>query len=817
MGMRTWMQDLARVSRGIVRRPAHRIAIVFTLALGVAANAAILGAAGRLASAAPAISDPGSLVVLQLEYRQSGGDSKAVAAWSYPLWRAFVDGTRGRLETAAYTPNPIHVNLGGVEAAARARVEIVSGNYFALLGVPASAGRALQEADDRADAPDLAVASEALARREFGSTAAAVGRTVRLNDRVFTVVGVAGGGFTGLSERAELWVPMSSAPKLTFANRLKGKTSFWHRVVARTSESAQDGVLESGARAAAAQVALVEVFGAGELHVAASGWMELRRNPALARSLLLLQAAVAALLLLAILNATHLAVAAGIERRREQGVRLALGADRAAIVRAQMLESTLLGLATAGLGLLVGQLVASALIGLLQPEAAAHLAQGTPGLGSTVATCGMALAASLVVGLVAASRLSRLSPQAALAPVQSSGARLGYWRQGSIALQTGLAVLMLAGAMLAVRGAQRVLSAPLGFEPEGALAGAIQVPNSRNAEGEATRIFERAVGDARALPGVRFAGAVNCLPLSGGCDHVGMTVAGRPLAEGEPPLAVTMNMVSGQAFEALGIPLRQGRTVAETDRSNAPRVAWISEAAARQYWPAGDALGARIRLSVGWGDENDHAEVVGIVGDVPIERVGEAPAPVVYLSIWQFSYPENAVVLRTSGDAQALVAPLRGLTRGIDPDLPVFDLATLSERVASATRTERGLALVTGAFALLALLLAGAGVHGMVAFHVARRTREFGVRSALGASAGHVLGDLLRSSGMPALAGLAAGLLVAVTAGPLLARQLALPDGNDPLALLGIVALVALAFALALAAPARRALSVPPMAALRSE
>ena len=207
--------EIGHTLRAIARRPSHRVAIVFTLALGLGANAAIFDAAERLHAAAPAVRSPEELAVLQLEYRRPDGSSQSFSNWSYPLWQGFVEGAGASLESAAYTPSPVQVNLGGTERATRAGVEIVSGNYFALLGVAPASGRVLGAADDRPDAPDVGVLGERLARAQFGSAEAALGKSVRLNDREFQVVGVVADGFRGLSERAELWVPMASAPKLT--------------------------------------------------------------------------------------------------------------------------------------------------------------------------------------------------------------------------------------------------------------------------------------------------------------------------------------------------------------------------------------------------------------------------------------------------------------------------------------------------------------------------------------------------------------------------------------------------------------------------
>jgi len=467
-------------------------------------------------------------------------------------------------------------------------------------------------------------------------------------------------------------------------------------------------------------------------------------------------------------------------------------------------------------GIAMGAWLGSAMLGLLAPGAAAQLS-GASWRGMDLRVLALALAAGAVVGAVAASRVARLAPSAALVPVQSSASRLGRWRGASIAFQALLAVLLLALAGSALQSAERLRSTPVGFAPEGVLSGRVQVPSRPADRPGADAVFAALLEGAKALPGVTHAATANCLPLSDACDRTGLRIEGRSEAPGEAKLETGMNMVSGDYFAAMGIPIQAGRAIENADRTGSKRVAVISDTTARLYWPDGGALGARIQLAVGWGEADDWAEVVGIVGDVPLARPGEAPEPLVYLSQWQFSYGENNVLLKSAGDPGLLAAPLGDLMRRTDPDLPVFDVSALEVRVAAATAMERGLALVSSAFALLALLLAVTGVHGVLAFHLSRRTRELGVRAALGASRGRLLSELVRGAGLPALAGIAAGIAAVALGGPTLAARAALPGSID-LALLGAAAvLVLLALLLAAALPAWRAARVDPMVALRHE
>jgi predicted permease len=335
-------------------------------------------------------------------------------------------------------------------------------------------------------------------------------------------------------------------------------------------------------------------------------------------------------------------------------------------------------------------------------------------------------------------------------------------------------------------------------------------------DGGGQRLFRDATDRLAALPGVRGAAAGYCLPVVGGCDHVRMTIAGE-LNPAEADHEVWLNMVDDAYLAALGVPVVAGRGILRSDAVGAPAVALVSEAAARRYWPGRDPLGQRIRVSVGWPENEGWAEVVGVVRDVTYGDLRGAAQPGVYLPLAQFSYRANYLVAKVAGNPDAAIPAMRAMLRELDPQLPLWDPAPMTRHVATATAAERFSMVLLTAFGVLALALATVGIYGVIAYSVAGRTRELGLRIALGARAGRVLALVFGQGFVIVGIGMAAGAVGAVAVTRVLRVQLYEVSPADPVTLLAALLVLTAAAATAIWLPARRAARIAPMEALRHE
>ncbi|NIR44381.1 MAG: ABC transporter permease [Gemmatimonadetes bacterium] len=815
------MNDLRYALRSLRKNPGFAVVAVITLALGIAANTVIFSAVHTVLLRPLPYDRPEQLRLVQPVLQPTDAPPDTLGWWSYPMYELFQETDHGFSELAAYTPRPRAYNLSGVDAPTRVRVEMVSASYFPLLGVEAAVGRTfLPEENVTPGQAPVALVSHELWQRQYGADSSLVDRTISLNSIPFTVVGVLPPGFAGLSEQAQVWVPMMMAPPLTFANRLRGATSFWHFVVGRTSvgrtEAAQESRLQAAARAVDEQLPLQDAFGDVRLAFASRSLAEARIDPSVRAALTVLMGAVAFVLLIVCVNVANLLLTQTAKRRRELGVKLAIGARRVQIIRQLFIESTTLALLGGAAAVLVA-LWGLDLLRSLAPTAAWQAVEFSElSLNAPVLVFNFAVAAlvGVVIGVLPALR----TPERELDAVLKESSRSLASRVGArgvlVSVQVGLALVLLAGAGLMLESLARLRSTPLGFETEGLLTVNVELARQAYPEDEAIRFLDQAARRLSDLPGVERATVGNCLPLAGHCDRVRMEIQGEARGPDEPGHEVWTNMIDGEYFRTLGIPLQAGRTFQPTDRIEAPRVAIINEAAARAYWPDENPIGARIQLSVGW---DDWAEVVGVVGDTRISSVAAESRPGVYLPYAQWFYRSNYLVVSTAGDPLAYVDAVRQVVRDLDPNLPIWDVQTMRERVAGAIAPTRFSTTLLALAAGLATLLAAVGVFGVMAFNVAGRTREFGMRMALGATAPDVVRLVVRQGMRFTLAGLAGGLVTALILTRFLTTQLYQVRPTDPLTLgtvsvvLGLVALTAAYL------PARRAATIDPVEALREE
>jgi len=803
------LHDVRYGLRQLRRTPGLTAAAVVTLALGIGANAAIYSVVEAVLLRPLPVPDPERVVVVEQTSRE---------AEPLPLSPGnFVDfGARQDVFEAFGAASARSLILTGGEPERLTGANASPGFLEVIAGTPLH-GRLLQASDAAPGAEPVAVLSDALWKRRFAADPGVVGRTIAINDQLHTIVGVAPPGLQ-YPEGAENWMPLVfERGELLPAER----NSHYLEVVARLAPGISLERARGRLEGIAAQL--------GEEYPPSNAGFGARLEPLHDRivgpvrfSLFLLLGAVGFVLLIACANVANLLLARASARRREMAVRAALGAGRARLVRQLLTESLLLAGAGGAAGLAIATWCLE-VIRRLGPADVPRLAEAGVDPGVLL----FAAAASVVTGITFGLAPALAGGRGELGEALREGDRAGERRSGKrlraalVVAEMALAVVLLAGAGLMLRTVWALVAIDPGFEPRGVLTATFFMPASRY-EGPPQRaaFAERALARLQTLPGVEMAGATSHLPLAGGQLTYGFAIEGRPeLAaagdSGGMPEADFRAVTPGY-LDALRIPLRAGRGVAPSDAAGATPVAWINEAAARAYWPGEDPLGRRIQIARGRGTP-PWREIVGIVGDLRHEGLAVPPRPEVYVPFAQDPLPYFAVTLRTGGDPAALAVPLRAAMHEVDADQPVSRLRPMADLVAASTSGTRFQGTLLGAFASIALLLAAVGIYGVMAHAVARRTREIGVRMALGAARGDILRLVVGHGMRLAAAGITLGIGGALALTRLLRAQLFGVAPTDPATFVCVTLGLA---AVALAAcwlPARRATRVEPLSALRAE
>lgn len=808
--------DLRLALRSLSRSPGFAATAILTLALAIGANSAVFSLVNGLLLAPPPYRDPGRLELVSLEARSPREPEPQLLPWSGPKLDVLTKTQKLYTDLAAFGDE--EVALTGTGSPERIRVELVTTNYFSLLGLDAGAGRLLRP-DDGAQ---VAVVGARLFHERFGGDRAVLGRTIGLNRVPLTIVGVAPDGFRGLTGDADVFVPLAAAPALTYPEALTEPWNLWLEVVGRVGEgrpspAALASLADAVQRATPAPPGLTDgtTYGIASRPLAAA-----RRDPRTARILLALQGAVGLVLLLACANVASLLLARAAGRERDVAIRLATGASRGRIVRLLLAESVLLTLAGGALGLVLASLGVRA-VSALSPGALGGLRLDRIALDSRVVgvTLALSLATGLLFGLVPAVGAFRVRVNDALRGSAGDERNDRARRHGALVVfEVAIATALLVAAGLLVRTSMALSRVDPGFEPDGLLTMRL-TPVSGDFTGKTFPTFvETLLSRVRTLPGVTAASVGNAVPLGdgGGLRTVVLRVDERRL---EPASFVKtgIHFVGPDHLATLGARLVAGRGFTSADRAGSPRVALVSRKAASTFWPGQDPIGHRFTPGQGAFRDDETAEVVGVVGDVRYGRLDEEPGPAVYLAALQYCPPIATLMVRASVPPATLVPAIRREVAALSPDLPVSRVRSGAAAVGAARATHDLVARLLAGFALVAVGLAVLGIHGLVAYLVSRRTREIGLRMALGATRREVLGLFVGRMTRLALAGTVAGLVGAAAGSRLLASLLFGVDPGDPLtfAAAGVVLLLATLPAALL--PARRALAVDPMTALRSE
>ncbi len=826
-----WWMDVRVAVRTLRKAPGFTAASVLVLALGIGANSAVFSAVRATLLSRPPFPNADRLVFLDLTDSSTTrpGPPRAFP-WSYPKYEVLAGARDVPLEvSAAYARRA--VTLMGEGDARYSSAEFVTADYFRVLGERPSAGRDFTAADEARDADLVVILGHGLWRERFGGDPEIVGRSVVLNGRSVTVVGIGPVGFQGLTGQARLWLPVHTGAALLGAPFLvTGAQAHWLRVIGRMRAGATLAALDQRMRSLGQTVE--ETYPDSDPTVVRGGAAEsmssARVNEQARRSLLVLGAAAALLLLVACANLAGLLAARADDRFREAAVRVALGAGRWRVARGFLVEALVLALLGGVLAVGVAAYGVQALSAFWPSrflEATWNVRAapvGSVGLDGSVLVFAGAVAAlvGLLFGAAPALSVSQADPGRHLkaGAIPAGGGKRGVTLRGALVSgEIALALVLLVGAGLLLRSLRELQHVDRGYRPGNLVAFEFSIPRSSPLVQDEASFTERYLARLSAVPDVESATLACVPPLGGHCLITGVRRAGaRTWSEGARP-TIGVNFVSDSFFETLGVPVLEGRTFTSEDRAGSPPVVVLSRMAAERLFPDGDALGGKVAMGIGLTPQDGgSADVIGVVGDVLYDRPEQGAMPDAYVSHRQQS-ETGTVILRTRGEPLAVVPAARAALAEMAPDVPIFDVRTVQDLEASASADTRVLGILLSIFAVLALLLACTGVWAVVAFSVARRTREIGLRVALGADPRAVVRLVVRAGVTLATIGLIVGGLGAWAISRLLRGVLFGVGSNDPVAFMAAGAVLFGVACLAAWLPARRASLVEPMEALRAE
>jgi putative ABC transport system permease protein len=815
MPMDALIQDLRYAARTLAKSPGFTLVAVLTLALGIGANTAIFSVVDAALLRPYPFPEPDRLVIVNsLSHKGSVG---SVSPADYLDWERMT-----RSFTGIAAMDRVNMALSREGPAEELQGETVTLDFFRILGIAPARGRVFSRDEETFGQDHEVILSDALWRVRFGADSRIVGRSIRLDGQPWLVVGVMPRGFAYPAD-AQMWMPLTWSPEL---RAMRG--GHYLDVLGRL----RPGATVASASSEMAAIARRIDADNPSVNIGWSAGVESLRDAQVGDvrpALLLLLGAVGFVLLIACVNVANLLLSRGAGRSRDHAVRAALGASTVRLARGVMAESLWLGLAGAALGLALAAWGTDAVIALAP--------QGVPGIAGArvdplvlAFAAGLGLLTSVLFGLLPAWRATNVWSVADR--LRDGGAAVGgrhgrRSRQGLVVTEVALAVVLVVGAGLLLKSFVRLRSVDPGFDPRGVLTFDVSLPDATT-PAQSRHFFGALIGRLRALPGVRSAGGIFGLPLRD--FGYGITLAevdGRDLSPREQEAGVVpqIRVVTPDFFRTLGIQLVRGRLFTDADRDSTLPVVVVSETAARRIWGAQDPLGHHFTLGTRLGLGKDHAraggQVIGVVRDVHDASLARVGRPWVYVVHAQFPVPYLSLALRTGDDPAALVGPARAALAALDPDVPMDRVRTMGEWISSSMAGRLFYAWLIGIFAALALGLAAVGVYGVLSQAVGERTREIGLRVALGAVPREVTALVVRQGVAPAALGVGVGLVLALALTRTLQAYLApmlFRVGPSDVSTYAVVAALILAVALLAAwIPARRAASVDPVVALRSE
>lgn len=810
-------QDLRFAVRTLLRSPGFAAVVLLTLALGIGANTVLFSVIDAVMLRSLPVVEPDELVHVTMAQRQG--------TFTNPLWEELRRRQDVLAPAFAYANRPFDLADGGVVRPVAGN--LVTGEFFPALGVRPAIGRLPGPSDDYVGCPPVAALGHGLWRREYGGDPTIVGRAIALDGHRFEIVGVVERGFSGVEvgRSVEVFAPLCARSVFEGGEGWRALKGAWFlRIMGRRA----DGVTTAQAAASLAALApsifratlpadfsvsgqrdyLVRTLTAVD---ARTGYSDLRFE--YGRALVVLMGVVGIVLLIACGNVANLLFARGTVRRREFAIRLAVGAARGRILRQLVTESLLLSTLGAIIGLFFVEWAGQLLVGILSTNQNAIALDLTINARVLAFTAGTATAVGLLFGMAPAWQILRGSAPASAVASDRSTPELAHrgMNRALVSGQIALSLVLIVSAGLLLGTFRTLATVDTGFVPEGVLLVDMDLEKASYTPGQLSSVKRGLLERLRRVPGVIAAAASEMAPLGGTWNG---TVRGENLSAPIDEM-VYFNAVSDGFFGTLHTPLLAGRDFDATDRPESPRVAVINETMAERYFPGTGAVGGRFRTA---GPDASWITVVGVVGDTKYETLREDPLPVAYFPMTQagFDQPRMSLELRAGGDPSSLVPPVRAVAEEVDPRISLR-FSSLSDEIDASLARERLLALVSGFFGMLALILASGGVYGTIAYAVARRQKEFGIRRALGAERSRLVRMVLREVGRLVWPGVILGGLAAFLVTPTLASLLYGLSPSDPRVLAmaaGMLAVVAFA---AGALPAWRATQMDPVRALREE
>jgi len=814
------LRDLRLAIRSLTRSPGFTTLVVLTLGLGIGASTAVFSVVHAVVLRPLEYPEPEQLVRITSELRGVGATDTGVAPAELADYQS-----RGDLFRGVAGIMSISANVAG-EPPARIEMLLVSWSYFSILGVSPAHGRVFGPEDDTAGVANVAVVTDGFWRRHLGADPQAVGKTVTIDQDPIVVVGVMPPGFhhpgRTAQNDADAWSPSGfrrSASELPSRSRRRLESCLARLQPDLSVADAQARLTEYGISASQSYPSD---------YPAQDGWrprvLSLQESVvgSVSSSMFTLLGGVALLLLIACVNVAHLVLARSAERRQEIAVRKALGAGVGQLVRQLAIESAVLAAAGGALGLIVASWVSSGLVALAPPRVP-RIERVTIDLTVVLVAAAVSLVVTLLVGLVPAWQLKKVDTFSVVkdgGPARTTGGRSARARDLLVAGEVAMATMLLIGAGLLVRSLVSLVNVPVGFETDSLLTARLALPRPNDATRAAyldparrVAFYREALDRIAAIPGIERAAVSSQIPLGGfnapyfveiqGLDAAGQTV--RPV--------IHQFQVSPSYFETMGIRLIRGRPFGDQDRASTEQVAIVSQAAVTTFWKGRDPIGARVRF----GPEMPWLTVIGVAGDVHNRRLTEPPQPILYRSLEQSSDLSLALLMRTRGDTADLAERIAREIRGVDPDVPIYALRPMVDVIGGVLAQRRFLMRLLVAFGAIATTLALLGIYGVMAYAVAQRRREIGIRMAIGARQVDLSWMVLRRALTLSATGILIGAAVSQTLSGLVRSQLFGVEPSDPMTMATVFILMTTVGCASAFVPARRAASVDPVVALRSD
>lgn len=800
-------QDLLYAVRRLLKTPGFALVALLTIALGIGANSAIFSVVNGVLLKPLPYPEPDRLVGV---YHTTEGHRAVMSGPNF----TDVSRTATSLENAAAVSTGRMILTGEGEPT-RLPVAEVSASLFSVLRVRPALGRAFNADENTPGRNNIVILSHSLWQQRFGSDPSVIGKRITLDGVPKEIVGVMPAGFSYPAGR-DAWLPVDYDEG--FVTKQRG--AWYLSVVARLKPGVTPQQSAAEVETIGRNLARQYPDANGEIGMTTYPLLEAMVGD-IRSSVMILLGAVGFVLLIACTNVANLLLARAATRETEMAVRTALGARRGRLVRQLLTESVLLSLVGAGLGLLLA-VWGVELLTSLKP-------QGIPRLDN-VRVDGLVILFTIAVGVITGVLFGLVPAFAAtrgLSATLKEGGRGAVTSRGGtrvrgvlVVAELALAVMLLAGAGLLMRSFIKLQAVDPGFKVEPALTFDLTLPDARYKEPEQQIAFyDQLLPKLRSLPGVQAASAVMGLPLSGLDFIISFEVGGRPPVPPAQQPAMQVRVATPEYFGTIGIPLKRGRLFTEDDRLQTPKVVLITEAAARQYFPNEDPIGKTIKLGWGRGPGKPRAggEVVGIVGDIKDEGLNEANPPQIYMPLRQWPVSFTTVVMKTTVPPTSLTEGARAQVAALDPNLPLSNVSTLDAIVAKSISQQRFYMTLLSVFAAVALVLAAIGIFGVLSYAVSQRTREIGIRMALGAQERAVIGLVVRQAMLLVGTGVVAGTVLALYLSRTMTKMLFSVHPTDPTTFVSVAAVLAGVALFASYLPARRATRVDPIVALRSE